>query len=441
MHFRIYKFSVKRFLASVSNAALPVYSYPGVGALERSINMCSSGNLRARIVGCLSILKICAGIILVPVYFPISVICYFLNYRIFLVDMHQIGTATFVDWHVRKNMLLGSKFKIIIFRSETLSTANYYLLDRYKKHVFYVKPIILRTMLLPLCIFKYITENSLLYDIGGTSSPCAKRIFNEYVDKFTTPIISYSKEEDERLQACLNDQFGLSSGRYVTLHVRTSDFYNETRESLRNSSLETYENGVKFLVDNGLKVVLVGDNSSKLIDLWKGKFGASFVDYSNSQFRTKLTDIYILSKPMFHIGTNSGLSLIAAFQHVPTLWVNMYFPDASLGYLSADLSVFKTFNRNGVLLSLNEHFSEPFCAFLGKQKIEDLGLILEDNTEDDIYFSVVEMYNNIKIGHIESEAQRNSKSMLQYSSFSYYSRSNFSNSFLAKFDEFRSSNA
>lgn len=365
-----------------------------------------------------------------------AILIYLFGYRIFLVDLHQIGIASFLDWHIKKKLLsnINTK-KIIVFRAKHYPLANDFLLDKYNNYVTFLSGFFIRAICLPFTYFPFLVENFFEYDISFNKTSEAKKIFNDFNKKYKEKtLIKFSLEEKSSYEKIINDKLKIHPYRYVTLHIRSSYFNNEKHESSRNSNIETYFSAIKFLVDAGLKVVIVGDNNFQYVKYLEEYFKNNFVNYSNSRFRTKELDIFILSECFFHIGTNSGLSYFSSLQGRPTLYVNMYYADASLGFLEHDLTIFKKYMKNGELLSLKDYFSSPYRRLYYRQEMQSLGLVLVDNSEDEILEATKEIYRNLNCGEIKvSKIQRKVKNMIASDSFSYHSVSNFSNYFLLNY--------
>ena len=70
--------------------------------------------------------------------------------------------------------------------------------------------------------------------------------------------------------------------KFVTLHVRESEFYNNKKGSYRNGNIKDYIDGIKFLVDEGYYVIRLGNNKMSSIDDMVAKFNGKLIDYANS---------------------------------------------------------------------------------------------------------------------------------------------------------------
>ena len=131
---------------------------------------------------------------------------------------------------------------------------------------------------------------------------------------------------DSHLNICLS-QSQLSAGKkiqeemgipldakFVCLHVREPHFFNAPRHHIelsvnRNANILNYLLAIKFLKDQGLYVVRVGD--PKMTPLPQME---RVVDYAVSDFYSDLMEIYLAARCEFFIGSDTGLI------HLPTIF-------------------------------------------------------------------------------------------------------------------------
>ncbi len=423
-------------IQKLDNFLLPFYPTSKFGRYYYIRKDLFSFELKPTAKAIIKLLSYFQSFLFLPFYLTPAIFIYLLGYRFFLVDLHQIGIASFLDWHIRKKLLSNiCTKKIIVFRAKHYPLANDFLLDKYNSYVTFLSGFFLRMICLPLTYFPFLIENFFEYDISFNKTSDAKKIFNDFNKTHNEKtLIKFSLQEKLSYKKIIKNKLNIEPYRYVTLHVRSSFFNNERHESSRNANIETYFLSIKYLVSLGLKVVLVGDNNSQYIKYLEDFFKDNFVNYSNSKYRSKELDIFLLSECFFHIGTNSGLSYFSSFQGRPALYVNMYYADASLGFLEHDLTIFKKYSKNGEMIPLKDYFSEPYRRLYYRHEIQSLGIVLVDNSEDEIFQATKEIYSNMIRGEIKvSKIQRNVKSMISCDSFSYHSVSNFSNYFLLNY--------
>lgn len=104
---------------------------------------------------------------------------------------------------------------------------------------------------------------------------------------------------------------------FVCLHVRSSAFHKDSAY-YRNSDFETYRSAINHIISSGGIVVRLGDAVPGLV-----KFPQpGLIDYPNSQWKSELMDIFLISRCRFFIGTLSGVLDTAYLMGKPTLCVN-----------------------------------------------------------------------------------------------------------------------
>ena len=121
----------------------------------------------------------------------------------------------------------------------------------------------------------------------------------------TEPLIKFSHEEIQLCKKLLNKMGIEPEEDFVTLHCRDSSYWGDI-DNPQSAKIETFYKAVDHINNHyKLKVIRMGKGSEKKI-INKNKM---FLDYANSEFRSDLLDIYILSKTFLHIGTQGGFNV------------------------------------------------------------------------------------------------------------------------------------
>ena len=135
--------------------------------------------------------------------------------------------------------------------------------------------------------------------------------------------IGFTRKEIE-LGHSLLKKIGINENDwFVTLHIRETK---DNHSYLRDADPSTYAEAIKKIIDNGGKVVRVGDR------IWKGKNLAPFnkinglIDYPFTNVKSEFMDIFLASKCKFCIGTSSGYWTVPMFFEKPVLLTNYYPP-------------------------------------------------------------------------------------------------------------------
>ena len=131
----------------------------------------------------------------------------------------------------------------------------------------------------------------------------------------------------------------------------------------------------------------------KKIDLDNDKF----FDYANSNLKSDLLDVYLCATSKFMIGTSSGLSAISYIFGTRLALTNL-LPTATVYLSKNDIFIPRILKskKNNKILSFKEIFSPPInIAMIDGSYRNILEVEFVENSEDEIFNLVKEMYENI----------------------------------------------
>ena len=215
-------------------------------------------------------------------------------------------------------------------------------------------------------------------------------------------------KEDEIKGAMILDEMGLSNTtRFVCLLVRDSK-YLETHiayhrwdyHSYRDSNIQNYLQVSEYLVEQGYFVIRMGRSVKD--EFLSDK--TEIIDYANSNWSSDFMDIYLAAKCTFCISTGAGWDAVPSYIfRKPTVFTNIvpfgYLPTFSNKFFLITKQHFnKRLKRQ---LSVSEIFNYSLHNALDILKFEENGILLIENTPEEIKDIVVEMIefiNQKKIG-------------------------------------------
>jgi putative glycosyltransferase (TIGR04372 family) len=103
------------------------------------------------------------------------------------------------------------------------------------------------------------------------------------------------------------NELGLNSKKYVCLHVRSSETYDDSIESHeRNANIENYYSVIKYLIEKKYHVVRMGDSNMPRANKIKG-----LLDYAHSENNNQYNDQCLIANCSFYIGMTSGIHPMA----------------------------------------------------------------------------------------------------------------------------------
>ena len=144
------------------------------------------------------------------------------------------------------------------------------------------------------------------------------------VNKFG-PTFGFSKKENLLGEKFL-DSLGFSKkDKIVSLIIRDKNYLKTAFPDLnwdyhdyRDSKIETYKDGINYLLSLGFKVIRMGKYTEKKLQIES----KNYFDYSQSNLRSDFLDIWLISKSFFCVSSGTGLDHISRIFKVPTLYVN-----------------------------------------------------------------------------------------------------------------------
>lgn len=234
------------------------------------------------------------------------------------------------------------------------------------------------------------------------------RDVHNLLDK-TEPFIELTDDENKKGFDALSE-FGIyKDTKFVSIIIRDSNYFAQEfgnnkydYRKIKNYKIETFYPAIKFLIERGYKVVIMGSNQNQKISL---KNDLIF-DYSNSKIRSDFLDVFIISKCKFFIRT-SGLGGVAVLFRKPVL------------HLNAQLALLTTSTKKNLLLAKNfysinekrklsfdEIFDKGFANVFDENKLKKKNILLEESSED-ILNATKEIYESVENKREYSESERN----------------------------------
>lgn len=190
----------------------------------------------------------------------------------------------------------------------------------------------------------------------------------------------------------------LPESRFVCLHVRPGDspyFFPDSHpwHSYRIGDIGTYSKAIKFLQEQGLTVVLMGDPSQPVPDP-----GLGLLDYAHGPKKSELNDILLASSCEFWLGDNSGASNLAWAYGRPTAIANVAPISQLLWGSQDDLKIPRLYSRtsDGSNLSFAEALDSAACSAHHEDVWRAAGLWPHLNTQDELLDLAREMLARVR---------------------------------------------
>ncbi len=193
-------------------------------------------------------------------------------------------------------------------------------------------------------------------------------------------------------------------GPFICLHVRpgASPYFTEDAKwySYRLGDVGTYADAVRFLQEQGLAVVLMGDSSQPMPDPELG-----LIDYAHSPEKSELNDVLLAASCEFWLGDNSGASALAWAYGRPTAISNVAPISHLLWGCAADLKIPRLYARpDGSVLSFAEALASPACSAPHEDAWRAAGLWPVMNTAEELLDLAREMLARVRGEFVPSRA-------------------------------------
>ena len=174
---------------------------------------------------------------------------------------------------------------------------------------------------------------------------------------------------------------------FVTLHVKglLYEESNSINTPARNSNINTYVAAIKFLLNQKINVVRIGDLDSPKLPYING-----FLDLTLKE-RDQNKDISLLSNARFHIGTSSGPINVPPLFGVPVLLTNSVRPLIQAKFpMSFAISKRCLNKKNNKFLPYHEFLKSEFVKEEMKRVFGEY--LLVDNSPNEILCAVKDMF-------------------------------------------------
>jgi putative glycosyltransferase (TIGR04372 family) len=238
--------------------------------------------------------------------------------------------------------------------------------------------------------------------------------------------------------------------KIVCLHLRDSAYLAElapgadySYHDYRDAKISSYKLAIQYLIEQGYKVVRIGNGSNQVLDLKSNNYVDLCVNHDKQY--GDFFEVLLLSCCDFFIGTTSGPMTLAAIFDTPTLVVNSapchhpYFKHARF--------IPKRLFKNNIEVNLMELHrgaklsddnSKLLIMCTDNRELIQNGYEYLDNNENDIYLAIVEFSNQVfnreLVGDFTPLQQQYMEILPENAIFKTFEKP-VCNSFLAKYPE------
>lgn len=361
---------------------------------------------------------------------PVAIIIWLLGYRFVHVAYWQIGTLSCqIDLLLKHHILQkNNDLKKIIYLCPKKYSANPELVNIYENKIIIIKNYFLIFFLNPLLQINFLTYNPFFLEHNVPYS-ASHEIFSKFHQKYNKSLFHYSDEDKQKFNNYLINKYkNIKLKKIITLHIRTSSFYDDKNFVSRNSELSDYIPAIKYLTDQNYSVIIF---TNEKLDL---NISNVIILNTENTYNKKI-QIYLISISNFYINSASGPAFIANLFNTPSINTNFFPLSQSIGYKENDITLPKKIydNNQKKVINYREIFSSDLCFDASSRKLQRKNLTTIGNEPDDILNAVKEMIISLKSEHFYStDLQKRYKSLLNKKIGCFYGMGNVSNVYLEK---------
>ena len=300
-----------------------------------------------------------------------------------------IGHFIYLDTFIKAVLLGIINVKKIYFDVTKKDISNLYLYKKYKKiliknNLYQEKKIDGHKLNMRYWPIHKFNKNLSAYNVLEYIQK--KLRFNDKINKK----FYYDYEEKEFLK--LKNKIGTKK-KIITIHIRQPGFNPEDANGkIRNSNLLDTLESINEANDGSFYFILMGGDNMKKI----GKKFPDIFDYSKSRLKSGKNDVLLMNNCDGHIGTTSGLTHLMLGTSIPALFIN-WCPFEYV--LKNDLSIIvpKILKQKENIFSINDYHKFGARIFYnGIDRIKNLNVNYEDNSQDDIYHATKQFLRSLK---------------------------------------------
>lgn len=222
------------------------------------------------------------------------------------------------------------------------------------------------------------------------------------------PLLPFAEKEIIEGENKLRNM-GISKG-FICLHARESNVKRETFSKMvgyetlcRNCDINTFIDASRYFANLDIQSVRLGKYETKKCD------EKTIIDYSNLYY-DEFMDFYLLSRCKFLIGCDSGLSSICGYWGRPVLFTNMLsvcYGGESAPDMEYMMYIPKKFysRKEKRYLNLYEMLNIMDECGLNSFNYVKKGIVLEDNTGEEILEAAIELNKRLDGLWIETEEE------------------------------------
>jgi putative glycosyltransferase (TIGR04372 family) len=377
------------------------------------------------------------GFILGAALLPVTAIFHFLGYRHVNIFTDRIGHLALEPDCLLKEQALGQipRRKWIMLAPPN-RIANEHMLTYWEPYF-----TVIRSGLVCYLISSMTRFGLMRHDIGHYIRRIGKaqdayRIYADWSER--QPLLELNAEDKQWGELMLR-RLGLPDGAwFVCVHAREEGFstVDETIHSYRNSRIENMTPSMQEIIYKGGWIIRIGDPTMRSLPEMD-----KVIDYAHHPAKSDRLDIILCANARFLLGNTSGIAFVSTVFRIPCALSNMIPLGGALGFNAFDISIPKLIRRqsSNTVLTIEDALGSEISNYQFAQQYEAAGLVIEENSAEDIRHLTLEMLHQIENGILEKKSHDVTliriHALITKTHYAYKSRAKFSKNFLQNHPE------
>ena len=343
------------------------------------------------------------------IFLPIAISLKLLGFETLNVNYIRIGhICSDIDAYLKIKMLFPNRYKPILF-CNPLDFPNTYLYNLLKDKIKIIRVPIKNSYL--FC--RTLNSNPVsIFDVSCFMEKEPQYIKNLYTITGNSPLFSIELNKEHDAQIFLEEKLNRKIDKWVCIHYRNSSYTSNFQKGLkipnddfgqdfRNTNPEFLVPVVKRLNTLGIHVFLMGhDNHFPMED------SHFFTNFSRCSWKTDFIDVYLSAKCLFYFGNSSGSAQISRMFGRPTISSNLSLLHCFNGTNTDITAPKKYYDKSlGRYLTLSEILNSPIKFARNADEYTAAGIILHENSPEELNLMLSEMLERIDILKIENNAE------------------------------------
>ena len=359
------------------------------------------------------------------IFLPISIPLHLLKVRFVNIISQHIGHLTIQPYIIYNITKYDVKFKKLKFVLLTNSISNPSVLRKWSEKLFILKNPAICLLFKGLSFIYFCKFDVRRFDSSHFNAQEIYR-FNKKVK--SKKFLSLNDKELLDLEI-LKENIGIKKFKFhVCIQARDSSYFiHDYHQNHRNNDINRYQKAVDYINKIGGVAIVVG--------MYKNKCTLkNVINYNKSSLCNDYHDMLLIASNLFFLGQTSGLCFLSSVFNKPVMHGNM-IPISTMGLFENDLSINKFIRNDKGVIHFKNLINKPLGNYFYSYQYWYHSVTIEENSEDDIYIAVKDMFKllkNQKFNDKQMKLIKKYKSLFHNTDFGYLSPAFPSPSFLNK---------